>query len=397
MSGGGHMLPRTVLGPEISVVPYDDPFRREFRTWLAEQPPGRPEPLDQDDKVASRRAWQRTLFAGGWAGPAWPAEYGGRGAGPLQQLMYYEELALARAPWAANAPGMVLLGPTMMVHGTEELKARFLPAILSGEEMFSQGFSEPNAGSDLASLRTEAHLDGDEWVITGQKIWTTWAQYSDWCFVLCRTDAASDRHRGLSMIVCPMHQPGVTIRPIEQISGDPEFAEVFFDGARAPAGHVVGAEGDGWSVAMTMLGFERSDPCFSDHALLLVHLHDLAEEVRVADREHLLGEEEVRDARRRHADLWIRCQQLRRFNLSVAARAQAGERVGDFGSVVNLFWADLEQRITELGVAVRGARGLLRGGRPIHDLLSSRSATIDSGSSEIQRNIIAERILGLPR
>jgi alkylation response protein AidB-like acyl-CoA dehydrogenase len=397
MSQRPQTLPSRVLGPEISLVPEDDPFRQEFRAWLAAQAPAGPEPLDQDEKVARRRAWQRTLFAGGWAGPAWPSQYGGRGAGPLQQFMYYEELALARAPWAANAPGMVLLGPTMMVHGTDELRTRFLPAILSGEEMFSQGFSEPNAGSDLASLRTSAQRDGGEWVITGQKIWTTWAQYSDWCFVLCRTDLASRRHRGLSMIICPMHQPGVTVRPIEQISGDPEFAEVFFDGARAPAAYVVGAEGEGWTVAMTMLGFERSDPCFSDHARLLVHLHDLAQELRLAEPGQLLGDEELRQARRQQADLWIRCQQLRRFNLSVAVRGEAGERVGDFGSVVNLFWADLEQRITELGVAVQGAHGLMLGRHPIHDLLSSRSATIDSGSSEIQRNIIAERILGLPR
>ncbi|QEC50616.1 acyl-CoA dehydrogenase [Baekduia soli] len=380
----------------MAIVADDDPFRREFRPWLAEHVPG-PEPLDQDAKVALRRAWQRTLSAGGWAGPAWPAEYGGRGAGPLQQFMYYEELALARAPWAANAPGTILLGPTLMVHGTEELRTRFLPAILSGDELFSQGFSEPEAGSDLASLRTRAHRDGDDWVITGQKIWTTWAQYSDWCFVVCRTDPESKRHRGLSMIICPMDQLGVTVRPIEQISGDPEFAEVFFDGARAPAGHVVGEVGQGWAVAMTMLGFERADQGFSDHALLLVHLHDLAAELRAAQRDGRLGAAEAAEARARHADLWIRCQQLRRFNLSIAVRGEAGETPGDFGSVVNLFWADLEQGIAELGVAVAGARGLALGDHPAHFLMSSRSATIDSGSSEIQRNIIAERTLGLPR
>jgi len=390
-------LPSTVLGPEISAAPEDHPFRLEFRAWLAENSPGEPEPLDQDEKFAKRRAWQRTLFEGGWAGPAWPEEYGGRGAGPLHQFMYYEELALARAPYIANTPGISLLGPTLIQVGSEELKSRFLPAMLSAEEIFSQGFSEPNAGSDLAAIRARGKRDGDEWVIDGQKIWTTWAQYSDYCFVLCRTDPESERHRGLTLLICPIDQPGVTVRPIEQISGDPEFCEVFFDGARCPASWAVGGVDDGWTTAMILFQFERGDQGFTDHSRMLVHLRDIGAALREAAAANELGPRAVEQARLRLARLWTRCQQLRRINLRIAVRTEAGEQIGMEGSVVNLFWGELEREIGELGSEVHGARGLLLGTEPAHELLAARAGTIYSGTSEIQRNIIAERILGLPR
>jgi alkylation response protein AidB-like acyl-CoA dehydrogenase len=390
-------LPNSVLGPEISLVPEDHPFRREFRAWLAVNSPARPEPLDQDEKFALRREWQRTLYEGGWSGPAWPEEYGGRGAGPLHQFIYYEELALARAPYVANAPGISLLGPTLIQVGSEELKARFLPAILSADEIFCQGFSEPNAGSDMAALRTRARLEGEEWVIDGQKIWTTWAQYSDHCFVLCRTDPGGERHRGLSLLVCPIDQPGVTVRPIEQISGDPEFCEVFFDGARAPASWVVGGVDDGWTTAMILFQFERGDQGFTDHARMLVHLHDIAGALREAMASGEIAGAAAEQARLRLAGLWVRCQQLRRFNLRVAVRQEDGEQIGMEGSIVNLFWGELEREIGELGAEVHGARGLLLETEPAHELLAARAGTIHSGTSEIQRNIIAERILGLPR
>ncbi len=386
-----------ILGPEISVAPEDHPFRQEFRGWLAENVPGVPEPLDQDEKFALRRAWQRTLFEGGWAGPAWPREFGGRGAGPLHQFMYYEELALARAPYVANTPGIALLGPTLMQVGSEELKSRFLPPILSAGEIFCQGFSEPNAGSDLAAIRTRARLEDDEWVIDGQKIWTTWAQYADFCFVLCRTDPGSERHRGLTLLVCPIDQPGVTVRPITQISGDPEFSEVFFDDARAPAAYAVGGVDDGWTTAMILFQFERGDQGFTDHSRMLVRLDDIAAVLRGAAGSKQISAEEAAQARLRLADLWVRCQQLRRFNLRVAVNAEAGESIGMGGSIVNLFWGELEREIGELGSEIHGARGLLAGTEPAHELLAGRAGTIHSGTSEIQRNIIAERILGLPR
>jgi alkylation response protein AidB-like acyl-CoA dehydrogenase len=390
-------LPSSILGPEISVVPEDHPFRREFRAWLAENSPAEPEPLDQDEKFAMRRAWQRTLFEGGWAGPAWPEEYGGRGATPLHQFMYCEEIALARAPYPANNPGIALLGPTLIEVASEELKSRFLSSILSSEEIFSQGFSEPNAGSDLAAIRARGKLDGDEWVIDGQKIWTTWAQYSDHCFVLVRTDPDSERHRGLTLLICPIDQPGVTVRPIEQISGDPEFCEVFFDGARCPKSWAVGDVNDGWTTAMILFQFERGDQGFTDHARMLVHLYDIAAALRESAESKALSPQAVEQSRLRLARLWTRCQQLRRFNLRVAVRLEAGEKIGMEGSVVNLFWGDLEREIGELGSEVHGARGLLLNTEPSHELLASRAGTIHSGTSEIQRNIIAERLLGLPR
>jgi alkylation response protein AidB-like acyl-CoA dehydrogenase len=281
--------------------------------------------------------------------------------------------------------------------GSDELKARFLPAILSAEEIFCQGFSEPNSGSDLASLRTRARLEGDEWVIDGQKIWTTWAQYADYCFVLCRSDPASERHRGMTLLVCPMDQPGVTVRPITQISGDPEFAEVFFDGARAPASYAVGGVDDGWSTAMILFGFERADQGFTDHSRMLVELYDIAAELRAAAEARRLSTHAIAKARLRLAELWIRCQQLRRLNLRTAVRGEAGEAIGMGGSIVNLFWGELERDIGELGADVHGVRGLLAGTAPAHRLLASRGGTIHSGTSEIQRNIIAERLLGLPR
>ncbi len=390
-------LPSSVLGPAIAVAPEDHPFRQEFRAWLADNVPGVPEPLDQDEKFQMRRAWQRTLFEGGWAGPAWAEEYGGRGAGPLHQFMYYEELALARAPFIANTPGISLLGPTLIEVGSEELKSRFLPVMLSSEEIFSQGFSEPGAGSDLAAIRARAKREGEEWVINGQKIWTTWAQYSDYCFVLCRTDPESERHRGLSLLICPVDQPGVTVREIEQISGDPEFAEVFFDDARCPASWVVGEVDDGWSTAMILFQFERGDQGFTDHSRILVSLHDLAGELREARKRESISRPALEAARRRLAGLWVRAQQLRQINLRIAVRQEAGESIGMEGSVVNIFWGELERDLGELTAAVHGPRGLLLGTEPGHEVLAARAGTIYSGTSEIQRNIIAERMLGLPR
>jgi alkylation response protein AidB-like acyl-CoA dehydrogenase len=389
--------PATVLGPELSPVPDDHPFRREFRRWLADHAPGVREPADQDEKFGFRRAWQRTLHDGGWAGPAWPERFGGRGSGALEQYMYYEELALARAPQPVNAPGIILLGPTLMVHGSEELQRRFLPGILSADDMWCQGFSEPNSGSDLASLSTRARPDGDEWVIDGQKIWTTWAQYADYCFVLCRTEDGSSRHRGLSMIVCEMDQPGVTARPITQITGDAEFGEVFFDGARAARDLMVGAPGDGWAAAMTMFQFERADQGFTCHARLLVRLADVKEALHLARDRGALGGPALEQARLRYADLWIRGQQLRRINLRGALAADAGRSVGPAGSVTKIFWSELEKDVAAFHAGLYGAAGLVCGTEISHELLASRAASIYSGTTEIQRNIVADLLLGLPR
>ncbi|MEU7810866.1 acyl-CoA dehydrogenase family protein [Pseudonocardia sp. NPDC049154] len=387
-------LDRLVLGPDHPAVPFAHPFRAEFAEWLVRNLPTETEPHDEDARFARRRAWQATMNAGGWAGLAWPHEYGGRAEGPLAQLMAYEELALHRAPEPANTPGMILLGPTLMLLGTEELKQRFLPRILTGEDLFCQGFSEPDSGSDLASLRTRARRAGDDWVLDGQKIWTTFADRAGYCFVLARSEPSSQRHRGLTLLICPMDQPGVTVRPIRQISGDSEFAEVFFDGARCPAGWTVGEPGQGWAAAMTLFQFERGDPGYTDHARLLVELTDARDLVHAAD--DAVSHAARADLGRRATDLWRRCQELRALNIRLALVAETGGQIAEAGSVTNLVWGELAKDVADLvGDAVEAA-----GAEPtasVHHRLASRAKSIYSGTTEIQRTVIAERLLGLPR
>lgn len=390
------MMNHRLLGPELPSAPYDHPFRRELRTWLKKHPPG-VEPLNQAAKFEHRRGWHRELAADGWVGLHWPVEHGGRGTDPITQFMYYEELALAGAPEPVNTPGLILLGPTLMAHGSESLKSRFLPGILSGDEMWCQGFSEPNSGSDLASLRTRAELVGDDWVVNGQKIWTTFGQYADYCFVLCRSEAGSERHRGLSLLICPIDQPGVTVRPIKQISGDDEFCEVFFDNARVPREWIVGEIDQGWAAVMTLFQFERGDQGYTDHARMLVRLAESERTLEASVASGLVSTSRAAAARARHSDLWVRCQGLRQLNYRGAALASQGRELGAFGSMTNLVWGELEKELGTALAEASGARSLLLGRPDTQGRLSSRAASIYSGTSEIQRNIIAERLLGLPR
>lgn len=384
---------RSVLGPEIAVIPYDHPLRTEFAAWLESAAPAGPAGTGEDGAFEHKRLWQRALHSGGWAGLTWPKRYGGREEGPLAQLMQYEELALVRAPEPANTPGMILLGPTLMRLGTEELRERFLPGILSGDDIWCQGFSEPDSGSDLASLRTRATLVDGEWRIDGQKIWSTFADRAEYSFVLVRTEPGSTRHRGLSLLVCPMRQPGVAVRPIEQITGDHEFSEIFFDDARTPEGWVVGEPGAGWAAAMLLFGFERGDPGYTDHARLLVELHD----ARPLLDPHLHSAAAVAAGRRRWVEQWLRCQELRQLNVRCALKAAVGGEVVELGSVTNLVWGELAKDVAELVSDLSGNAAILRGEEISHHRLASRAKSIYSGTSEIQRNIVAERLLSLPR
>ena len=386
-----------MLGPELVEARYDHPFRLEFGDWLAANVPARSEPTDLDERVAFRRSWHHRLATGGWTGLPWPTEHGGRGADPFIQFMYYEELALARAPEVLNAPGLILLGPTLMAHGSDELKQLFLPGILSGQQMWCQGFSEPEAGSDLAAVRTRAKLTDGAWVITGQKTWTTFGQYADFCFVLARTEQESDRHRGLTMLICAMDQPGVTVRPIEQISGESEFCDVFFDDARTPAAWVLGTPGEGWAVAMTAFGFERGDQGFTDHARLLVRLHDAENALDELHASSALSDDRFRAARTALTRCWARCQELRLLNYRGALLARAGHDLGAIGSMTNLVWGELESEVGSLHAEILGRHGLSLDRQETVHRLASRAASIYSGTSEIQRNIVAERLLGLPR
>jgi alkylation response protein AidB-like acyl-CoA dehydrogenase len=372
----------------------DERFRSEVRSWLsANLPPslaGAGGPGREHELVEERLSWERTLGAAGWIGLGWPAEDGGRGLPWRQQAIFYEEYARAGAPGRVGHIGEQLLGPTLLMYGSPEQKQRFLPGILAGTTMWCQGYSEPDAGSDLAGLRTRAALGEDgRWHIHGQKVWTSLAHVADWCFVLARTSADSSRHHGLSCLLVPMDQPGITVRPIVQLTGTSEFNEVFFDDAVCSAEDVAGEVGDGWRVALGTLGVERGVSTFGQQ---LGFARELSAVVEAARSSGAVADPSVAD---RLADAWIELQVLR-------FTAEAAFADGGSPNIVKLLWASWHQRLGELAVDVLGPDATVCG--PSYDLsdeqrlfLFTRADTIYGGSNEIQRNIVAERGLGLPR
>ncbi|MFJ3765501.1 acyl-CoA dehydrogenase family protein [Streptomyces sp. NPDC090082] len=378
-------------------------FRREVRGWLSANLTGefaalrgRGGPGREHEAHAERLAWERHMATAGWTCVGWPEEYGGRGATLEQQVAFHEEYALADAPARVSHIGEQLLGPTLIAFGTPEQRARFLPGIVTVTEQWCQGYSEPDAGSDLANVRTRAERDGDDWVVTGQKVWTSLAHEADWCFVVARTEPGSTRHHGLSYLLVPLDQPGVEIRPIVQLTGTSEFNEVFFDGARTHASHVVGAPGDGWRVAMATLGFERGVSTLGQQ---VGFRRELEAVVALARRNGAAADPLVRD---RIARAWIGLETIRFNALRMLDGAAAGAP-GPEASIGKIFWATWHRELGELAMDVCGAAGMLADGAP-YDLsdwqrlyLFSRSDTIYAGSNEIQRNIIAERVLGLPK
>ncbi|HEY5011443.1 MAG TPA: acyl-CoA dehydrogenase family protein [Acidimicrobiia bacterium] len=383
-------------------------FRAEAREWLTERLTGpfaavrgRGGPGDEDACVEERRAWELELGAGGWIGLSWPKEYGGREASLLEQVIFYEEYARAGGPGRVGIVGEGLLGPTIVHFGSDEQKRRFLPGILSGREIWCQGYSEPNAGSDLANVQTRAVLDGNEWVVTGQKVWTSLAHWAQWCFVICRTNRDAPRHRGLSYLLVPMDQPGIEIRPIRQLTGTSEFNEVFFSEARTAAENVVGAVDDGWRVAMGTLAFERGASTLGQQ---LAFENELREVIAVARRRGLLSEPTFRQ---RVAASWIELQVMRYHALRSLTAMEHGT-VSRETAIHKLYWAGLHQRLGELAVAALGSDALVADptpGGPAGDseasafarlFLWSRADSIYGGSDQIQRNVIGERALGLP-
>jgi alkylation response protein AidB-like acyl-CoA dehydrogenase len=386
---------------EVEITGDDERFRRDVRAWLVEHVveeyaalQGRGGPGDEDFGFDVRVEWERELGRAGFVGLGWPAEHGGRGATLAQQVIWAEEYARADAPARVNHMGENLLAPTLIEIGTRAQQERFLPPILRGEERWCQGYSEPNAGSDLAGVQTRAVLDGNEWVLTGQKVWTSLAHVSHWCFVVARTDPESSRHAGLSFLLVPMGQPGVEVRPIVQITGGGEFNEVFFDGARTPSDLVVGAVGEGWRVAMALLGFERG-------------VSTLAQQVgfeREMDHVVALARERGRNRdpvfRQRLVQAWIGLR-LMRWNAlrSMSARGVPGPEA----SISKLFWGTWHRDLGNLGLDAVGADGLVADALPYEIsreqklFLFSRADTIYGGSNEIQRNVLGERVLGLPR
>jgi alkylation response protein AidB-like acyl-CoA dehydrogenase len=389
--------------PSRRLAAEDREFVEELRTWLAQHlvgefarvgPVGGPA---DDAEWEIRRAWEVELAADRWLNASWPVEYGGRGGTPRQELLFHIEHAAAGAPYWVGVQGRDLFGPTLMEYGSEEQKAYFLPRISSVTDMWGQGFSEPDAGSDLASLKTRAERDGDEWVITGQKVWTTFGSHADWLYVLCRTDPDSTRHHGISMLLVPAHQPGVDIRPIRNIAGGTEFAEMFFDGARTPLHHVVGEPGQGWAVVMGTLGNERAG------ATVLPFQASFEREM-AAVRELLVARGLSRNPvlRDRLARAWSGLRIMQLNNDRLLTTVLEGHHPGPESSIAKLFWTDWHRDFGETMVDVLGADAIASETAIVHDpmvhsFLNSRAETIYGGANEIQRNIVGERVLGLPK
>lgn len=395
-------------------------FRAQVRSWLeGHLPDGWFDPdveLSPQGRDEFRRTWNEQLREAGWICASWPREYGGRGLSVLETIVVAEEFGRARAPMRADWFGDTLVGPTILRWGSEEQKQEFIPKILDGEVTWCQGFSEPEAGSDLASLRTSARLDGDEWVINGQKIWTTRADEADYIFLLARTDAEAPKHRGISYLLVPMRQPGVEVRPIPQLDGASDFSEVFFTDARAPKGAVVGGVGNGWTVAMTTLGFERGVSASMSHRRFQKELEEIMASAR---QRGAVADPLLRD---RLVQQWIKVELIRLGNRRLLFDAvNETEQAARLKATTKLWWSETHQETLDLAMDVLGDDGLvltgspeeqerwipgvgLRRGRPDYPasplqraFLFSRSDTIGGGTSEIQRTLVAERVLGLPR
>ncbi len=385
-------------------------FRGEVRGWLAENLPdgwGTPafrEPEDAAEQVAFARWWQRKLYDGGWAGLHWPREYGGRELGVWESLIWGEEYARVAAPNLIQlSVGPSLVGATLIAHGADWQKQRFLEPILRGDEVWCQGFSEPNAGSDLASLRTRGELLGDEIVVTGQKIWTSFAQHSQWCILVVRTDPdAPKKHEGLTFLLVDMQSPGITIRPLVEMTGHAWFNEVFFDRVRVPVANVVGQIGGGWNIVITTLSHERGSS--AAHGRLGADLERLLELARRTPYHGASAADDPR-LRQRLAQHAIEVQVLKGAAYRNATMLERTGRPGPEGSILKLAWSELDQRVKQTACEILGPYGLIPQGEPqavddgywTHELLWSRAGTIYAGTSEIQRNIISERVLGLPR
>ena len=375
---------------DLSLSPSEQAFRDELRAWLEANNPG-PVPPGDDDAFEFLRQWQKKLHEGGWTGLSWPKEYGGRGATLIEQAIFNEELARAGAPSPANVLGLVMGGPVVITHGTQAQKERYLEPILTADEIWCQGFSEPESGSDLASLKTKAVKSDGEWLVTGQKVWTTYAHKAKWCMLVARTDFEAPKHKGLTYFLMDMEQEGVTVRPLRQITGEAEFNELFLEDARIPDENVVGGVGNGWQVALTTLMFERAGlggAAAISIKIALGQLMELARE-RGVDQDPLV--------RQKIADLYINAEALRHTASRGLTQIMKRGQPGPEGSLPKLQWSQTNQALTELAMDIRGEDGPVYGSDWTYRFLRARANSIEGGTTEILKNIIAERVLGLPR
>ncbi len=381
---------------DLTLSPAEKAFRDELREWLAANNPGR-EPVGDEASFEFRREWQRKLHESGLAGVSWPKEYGGRGATLIESAIYNEEIARANAPQVANVLGLAMGGPTVIAHGTEEQRQRYLQPILSAEEIWCQGFSEPDSGSDLASLKTRAVRDGDEWVVTGQKVWTTFAHHAKWCMLVARTDPEAPKHKGLTYFLMDMEQDAVQVRPLRQITGEAEFNELFIEEARIPNDNIVGGESNGWAVAITTLMHERATLAFSLQVGVQIALRELVEKASASRGSNGDAASEDPVIRQRLAQLMIEGEVLRlNAYRGLSATMRTGVP-GPEGSLGKWHWSEINQSLTELAMDIEGPRAMLADDTWTYRFLRARANSIEGGTTEILRNIVAERVLGLPR
>ncbi|MGB2939033.1 MAG: acyl-CoA dehydrogenase family protein [Candidatus Dormiibacterota bacterium] len=375
---------------DLTLEPSEQAFQDELRAWLEKNNPG-PGPEGPDQQFEFRREWQHKLQEQRFAGLSWPPEFGGRGATLMEQAIFGEEMTRARAPMPANVLGLVMGGPVVIAHGNAEQKARFLEPILNANEIWCQGFSEPDAGSDLASLKTRAVKVDGGWKVTGQKVWTSFAQYAKWMMLLARTDPDAPKHNGLSYMILDMKQPGVQVRPLRQITGESDFNEVFIEDAFVPDENLIGEVGQGWSVGITTLMFERAGIALASAMTIKQELGELAALIR----ERGMDTDAV--IRQRFGALVVQAETMRLNSYRGLSQAIRTGIPGPEGSMAKIQWADINQGLTELAMDVKGADAPLADPIWSYRLLRARANSIEGGTSEIQRNILAERVLGLPK
>src|SRR5579862_1841771 len=392
---------------DLNLTAEERQFRDELRTWLDANIPKdwaqwREKPLEETFPYL--RAWQRKLDGGRWAAVSWPREYGGRSATLMQQAIFWEEMSRVQAPPTANALGLGLIGPTIIAYGTEEQKKRFVPKILSAEEIWCQGFSEPNAGSDLAGLQTEGRLDGAHYIVNGQKVWTSYGSFGDWCELVVRTDASVPKHKGLTVLLVDMKSPGIGVRPLRQITGESEFAEVSFRDVRVPVENVVGAVNQGWDVAIGTLMHERGT---FGAGLQITFRRNMERLIELARQLRRNGTPAAQDPliRQKLAQCYAEIEVMRWNQMRAFSRISANGVPGPEGSIQKIFWSELNQRLQQVAQELLGPFGQLAGssehsidkGTWAYGYLRSRGNTIEAGTSEIQRNIVGHFVLGLPR